>query len=142
MARKFIRTTQQKTVDERGRQVETVQEREVIRSDRAPEVMNVYEAGSMLPQYYTRTEPVILPSNTWAIVDNRLEAQERIARQGSAKLNEIDRRLAYVEGVNQAWSAAESYGQLTWWALWGILMLILGSALAIVLVLIFTYLPR
>jgi hypothetical protein len=137
MAEEFVRTTQQRTVDDRGRPVETMQEREVVRTLREPEGLNVYDPGSTLPEYYLPSEPAVSASNGVAAVGSRLRAQESWRRQQSAFLRDIDYRLAHLEEANHAWAARQSVEQATWWALWGILMLILGSALAVIVILIF-----
>jgi hypothetical protein len=142
MAKKIIREAREKTVDDRGRPVEAVQDREVVRTLREPEEFKVYDQGSSLPDYYRPNEPAVSRSNGLAAVSTKLQAQEKWARQQSAVLRDFDYRLTHLEEANHAWGAAQSIEQATWWALWGILMLILGSALAVIIVLIFSSLPR
>jgi hypothetical protein len=138
MARRFIRTMQQSTVDDRGRPVETVKEREVVRALREPEGVTVYDPGSALPERYRTSQPAVSEPDGLTEIVRRVRAQESWARTQSGVLREIDYRLGRVEEASQAWAATRSIEQTTWWALWGILMMMLGSALTVVLALIFT----
>lgn len=138
MANRFIGTTQQTTVDDRGRPLETVEEREVVRTLREPVATKVYDPGSSVPDRYRSNEPAISATSELAEVATRVRAQESWARTQSGVLRDIDYRLTHIEETNRAWAVMQSAEQRTWWALWGILMLILGSALAVIIVLIFT----
>lgn len=52
-------------------------------------------------------------------------------------LRDLDARMNRVEQTRTTAPSPERFYAQTWWALWGILMLILGSALVVVLLLIF-----
>lgn len=62
-------------------------------------------------------------------MQNIFQAQMAMLRQFDARLNRLE------QARSQPFNSGQFYAQ-TWWALWGILMLILGSALVMVMVLI------
>jgi hypothetical protein len=142
MAKRVIRTTEQRTVVDRERPVQTVQEREVVRTLREPDGETVYDPGTTAPEIYTTPAPLVTTTTGLAALNARLRAQENWARQQSSVLHDIDYRLTNMEEGTHLWTSAMSLEQTTWWALWGILMLILGSALAVIVILIFASLIR
>lgn len=149
MARRIIRSTEQRTVVDRAtapapatlingdRPVETVQQREVVRTIREPDSETVYEPGTSSPDLYARPGPLVTTTNGFAGLNARLRAQENWARQESSVLQDVNYRLTSLEDGTHIWTSAMSLEQTTWWALWGILMLVLGSALAVIMILIF-----
>jgi hypothetical protein len=137
MAKRYVRETQERIVDDGGRPVETVKEREVVRTLREPEAAKVYDPGSALPERYRPKDAALSKPNGLAEIATRVRAQESWARTQSGVLRDIDYRLSRLEEASPTWTAMQSIEQTTWWVLWGILMLILGSALAVVLILIF-----
>lgn len=139
MAKRIVRTTQERIYSATGKPVETVQAREVVRTVREPEGMKVYDPGTALPERYRFSAATISPDeDRLTEVATRVRAQESWMRTQSGVLRDIDYRLIRLEEGNRAWTAVRSFEQNTWWTLWGVLMLIVGSALAITLILIFT----
>ncbi len=59
-------------------------------------------------------------------------------QQQLAILKEIDARLARLEEYTRPSPTSNTYERASWWALWGVLMLILGAALVILILLIVT----
>lgn len=149
MARKIIRSTEQRTVVDRGtvddpstgitgtRPVENVEQREVVRTVNEPDADTVYDPGTTAPDLYARPATLISTNNGLARLNARVRAQENWSRQQSSVLHDIDYRLTSLEDGTHIWTSAMSLEQSTWWALWGILMLALGSALAVIITLIF-----
>jgi hypothetical protein len=62
--------------------------------------------------------------------------QMYLLRDLDMRLARLEVRPATSEAKNVRAAAAASFERATWWALWGILMLVLGGALAIVMLLI------
>ena len=138
MAKRIFRTTQERTVDTSGRPIETVKEREVVRTLKEPEGVKVYEPGTALPERIRTEEITVSEASQLAEVATRVRAQESWARTQSGVLRDIDHRLTRLEDTSRGYAVMQSIEQTTWWALWGILMLIVGSALAVVIILIVT----
>jgi hypothetical protein len=67
-----------------------------------------------------------------------LQSVQQSQTQQMYWMREMDARLARLEHSARANAAAPvaSFERGTWWAIWGLLMLILGSALVVVIVLI------
>lgn len=67
-----------------------------------------------------------------------LQSVQRTQMQQTYLLREFDTRLTRIESGIQtsAKNQAQSFERATWWAIWGLLMLILGGALAVLTVLI------
>ena len=75
--------------------------------------------------------PELIALGTWAQSFTSLQQQQ------IAMLRDFDVRLAELEGLVSARPTSTSTERATWWALWGLLMLILGGALTILILLIF-----
>ena len=96
------------------------------------------EASAPAPARATIVETAAQPSTpelitlgTWA------QSFTSMQQQQIAMLRDFDVRLAQLENIVSARPAGTSTEGATWWALWGLLMLILGGALTILILLIF-----
>lgn len=74
-------------------------------------------------------------------VGSMIQSIQQTQTQQMYLLREMDSRLARLEEPTryappQQVIVAPSYERATWWAIWGLLMLILGGALAVVILLI------
>ncbi len=78
------------------------------------------------------------PSSEMLVLGSMLQTMQRAQTQQMYILREMDSRLARLE--HDARSAPRAQGaafeRATWWAIWGLLMLILGGALVVVIMLI------
>ncbi len=127
MNRKIIRTTQRRVIDDREAPVQTIQEREVVRT---------------VPEFYEPNLPALRVSDQVAVLGSRVRALESETQSRSAIQQDLDYRLTSLEGANHGWGAAYAVEHATWWTLWYILMLVLGSGLVIVVTLILLSLIR
>lgn len=76
------------------------------------------------------------PSPEYIVLGSMLQSMQSVQQQQLLVLRDMDVRVAKLEtGVNNQPQPA-SFERGTWWALWGLLMLIMGSALAIITILI------
>ncbi len=64
-------------------------------------------------------------------------ALQSILLQQSMLLRSFDLRLRHLETKNRETDRNAYFEHMTWWMLWGMLMLITGAALTVILVLIF-----
>ncbi len=140
MTRRVIRTTRRVQVNGEDEPVETVHEREVERVLRNGNDLQVYETDDKVqPDYYVPSEPAVRATreeltvlNTW------LQTLQNLTQRQLALLRDFDLRLMRLEEANRLRASTPSFERATWWALWGILMLILGAALVVILFLIFS----
>ncbi len=77
-------------------------------------------------------------SSEMLVLGSFLASMQRAQSQQTYVLRELDARLARLENNTRVNSPAQpaSFERATWWAIWGLLMLILGGALTVVIVLI------
>ncbi len=142
MTKRVIRTTRRIQVNGDAEPVETVHEREVDRVMRNGGELQVREQEETLPVYYT-AEPVVRASHTQVtILNSWLHSLQNITQRQLVILRDLDYRLTRLEDANRARETPPSLERATWWALWGLLMLVFGSALVVVLILIFSALLR
>ncbi len=76
-------------------------------------------------------------SEMW-FVGSMLQSMQRAQMQQMYLLRDLDTRLARLENPTRGANAntTPSFERATWWAIWGLLMLILGGALTVVIMLI------
>jgi hypothetical protein len=94
--------------------------------------------------YPLSPNPVIVqapqPSNTseMLMLGSMMRSMQNSQNQQIYLMRDLDVRLARLEGTAQATIAVQpaTFERITWWAIWGLLMLILGGALTIVIMLI------
>ncbi len=121
--RRIVRTTRRTQVNDGNEEpVETRHEREVERVVRAEDDARGYDETRAL--------------RPW------IRGLQDVTQRQFALLREFDFRLSNSEERNRVASNEASLERASFWVLWGILMLILGSALAVVLVLILTSIVR
>ncbi len=149
MPRRIVRTTRRIQYNEDGEPIETVvsstQERPALSPGDATQETEVYEPERGLERVaYTYSTPA---ATTRRVVRTEiLDPQEwgqtlrTITQRQMQILRDFELRLASVEDATRAREG--TFERATWWALWGVLMLILGAALVVILLLIFTGLPR
>ncbi len=85
--------------------------------------------------YETAAQPSVselLTLGTWA------QSFQSAQQQQLALLHDLSERVSHLEESVGARSTGTPTERATWWALWGLLMLILGGALAILILLILT----
>jgi hypothetical protein len=72
------------------------------------------------------------------MLGSMMRSMQQTQNQQIILMRDLDVRLARLEGtaVGRAQVAPATFERVTWWAIWGLLMLILGGALTIVIVLI------
>lgn len=132
----------------------TYQENDYIETDSAPWTATPARTDARLypltpnPLITTTNASPVVPINTqiptmsdMIMLGSILQSVQQTQRQQTYLLRDFDARLARVESNGHPAAAATaasnpSFERATWWAIWGILMLVLGSALAIVIVLI------
>ncbi len=127
MRRKIIRTTQRRVINDREAPVQTIQEREVVRT---------------MPEVYEPSLPVVPTRDEVAGLGSRVRALESEIKSRSAREQDLDYRLTHLEEANRGWGARYAVEHATWWMLWYILMLVLGSLLIVVVTLILLSLIR
>lgn len=148
MARRIIRTTEQTAEIDRGpvfegeSPVQPMQGRVALRTHRETLGETMYDPGTTAPKVYTGPAPLVTNSHGLAGLSSRMQAQEDWSRQQTLLLQDIGDRLTNLEEGTHIWTSAMSLEQSTWWALWGVLMLVLGSALAVLVILVFSILVR
>lgn len=143
MSRRIVRTTRRIETNGALEPVETVHEREVDRVLRAGEPAPPREHDRLIQRadYYV-AEPAVPAPAEMAEMHSWIRALQNVTQRQLQLLREFDFRLGSLEEHNRIQSNNASFERATWWALWGILMLLLGSALAVVLLLILTALFR
>lgn len=92
------------------------------------------------PQQVTVSTPAPNYAEVLAM-GNMIQSIQQTQTQQMYLLREMDSRLARLEEPMRYPAQAQvivtpSYERATWWAIWGLLMLILGGALAVVILLI------
>jgi hypothetical protein len=138
MTKRVIRTTRRIQTDGDAAPVETVHEREVDRVLRNGAELQAHEQDETVPVYYT-TEPVVHVTGEQATALTAwLHSLQHITQRQLTILRNLDYRLTRLEAVNRARDTTPGVERATWWALWGLLMLILGAALVVILILIFS----
>ncbi len=72
------------------------------------------------------------------VLGSLMRSMQQTQNQQIYLMRDLDVRLARLEGtaVARAQATPATFERVTWWAIWGLLMLILGGALTIVIVLI------
>jgi hypothetical protein len=65
-----------------------------------------------------------------------LQSMQNAQHQQIYALRDLDNRLARLEDNRQPQTIVTSTDRATWWALWGLLMLVLGAALAVIILMI------
>ncbi len=145
MPRRIVRTTRRIQYNEDGEPIETVvsssqEQQPTPQSEPVAEETEVYQPETGLERVtYTYASP---PAATRRIVRTVVEPHDwaqsiRSATQRQMQvLREFDLRLNSLEDANRRTEG--SFERATWWALWGILMLILGAALVVIILLIFS----
>lgn len=142
MSRKIIRTTQQRIVTDRAAPVETIQEREVVRAVRGRDGLLEYQSSTTVPELYQPNLPAVASRDEVAVLGSRVRALENETQSRSVIQHDLDYRVTHLEEANRGWGAAYAVERATWWTLWYILMLVLGSALVIFITLILLSLIR
>ncbi|SRR5581483_863939 len=98
--------------------------------------------GQLVAAPATATRTITSPPHTHlpdaAAIGNLIQSVQQTQAQQVYLLRDLDLRLARLEQGAQTAQVyvAPSFERATWWALWGLLMLILGGALAIITMLI------
>ncbi len=144
MPRRIVRTTRRVQYNEDGEPIETVvssteeqpnnrllgpgPETEVYEPDPALEKVTYTYAPP--PTVQRRTPTSVVEVQDWG------QSLRGVMQRQMQILREMDLRLSNLEDVNREKSSSVSFERATWWALWGILMLILGAALVVILLLI------
>ncbi|MBI4671094.1 MAG: hypothetical protein HY741_05440 [Chloroflexi bacterium] len=91
---------------------------------------------SLRPSQYIVVDTPPLPQTMSGPFELMARSMQNIFQMQMAMLRQLDVRLNRLEQTRPPqFNTGEFYAQ-TWWALWGILMLILGAALVMVLTLI------
>ena len=149
MPRRIVRTTRRIQYNEDGGPIETVvsssQEQPALSPGATTQETDVYEPERGLERVaytYTNSPPAtrrvvrteVLDPQEWG------QALRSVTNRQLQMFREIELRLSSLEDANRAREG--SFERATWWALWGIVMLILGAALVVILLLIFTGLPH
>lgn len=119
------------------------------RADEAPwtAAPNTESADTFNSQLLPLTPNPLTPAQTSnhtdaATLGTVLQALQQAQVQQLYLVRGMETRLARLEELAQnarsaqSQTAADSFERATWWALWGLLMLVLGGALAVVTVLI------
>lgn len=90
-------------------------------------------SGQMVPAN-TRTSDML-------VIGSLIQSVQQTQQQQMYLLRELDARLVRMENSERDAAAARvpTFERTTWWAIWGLLMLILGGALTIMIVLILTH---
>lgn len=72
------------------------------------------------------------------VLGSMLQSVQQTQMQQIYMLRDFDSRISRLEQANRPNPVPQtpSYERATWWALWGLLMLVLGGALTVVIVLI------
>lgn len=84
----------------------------------------------------TGAEALALGSVLQTMQQTQLQ-QMYVLRSMDVRLTRLEQTAQYARAAQaQAAHSSESFERTTWWALWGLLMLVLGGALAIITVLI------
>ena len=121
--RRIVRTTRRTQVnDENEEPVETMHEREVERVVREEDDTRSYDETRAL--------------RPW------IRGLQNVTQRQFALLRDFDFRLSNSEERNRVASNEASLDRASFWVVWVTLMLVLGTALAIMLVLIFTSIVR
>ncbi len=141
MARRIVRTTRRIQTNGVEEPPEVIHEREVRRVIRDTDPEQDYEVERSLQTVdYLPPETVRPGYGEMSELHTWVRSIQDMTQRQLAILRDFDIRLRNLEYRNRA--AEDSFARLTWWALWGILMLILGSALVVVLILIIASLPH
>lgn len=108
-----------------------------------PEALQNYDpyAGNQMyvppQQYIVVNTPQPEQQSALSPMNFMARSMQNMIQMQMTMMREIDQRLNRLEQARpQAQPNPERFYTQTWWALWGILMLILGSALVLVLVMI------
>lgn len=84
--------------------------------------------------------PVASNVSEMFMLGSMLQSVQQAQTQQTYLLREFDARLSRLENNARPQpafvAATPSFERATWWALWGLLMLVLGSALAVIIILI------
>ncbi len=143
MTRRIVRTTRRIQVNDPSEPVETIHEREVDRVIRDTDTTPGYGDDRTLQTVeYVQPETIVTRRDEIAEVNSWIRALQNTAARQLSLLREMDIRIGNLEQRDRMASSYTSFEKATWWALWGILMLILGAALVVVLLIIVTSLPH
>ncbi len=148
MPRRIIRTTRKIQYNEDGEPIQTVvsstQEQPAV--EQPAEQTEVYEPPRGLERvtytYAPPTQPVQQVVSTELVEPQWSRTLRRVTERQMQILRNLDLRLANLESADERAAENPSFERATWWALWGILMLILGAALVVILLLILTGIPH
>lgn len=83
--------------------------------------------------------PVVMTApatSEFMVLGSILQSFQQAQTQQSYLLRDMNARLARLENGRSNVNSTPSFERGTWWAIWGLLMLILGGALVVVIVLI------
>ncbi len=171
MPRRIIRTTRKIQYNEDGEPIETVvsrQEQQPVDPLTGNAQETVYEPASTQQRVTYTYPPATQPVQETQVYDPETGVQrvsytypaaptvqqtELVEPQWSRTLRRVtdrqlqilrnmDMRISNLEAADDQGVADASFERATWWALWGILMIILGAALVVILFLILTGLPH
>ncbi len=166
MPRRIIRTTRKIQYNEDGEPIETVVSRqeqqpvdpltgeETTYEPARPQqrVTYTYPAGTQPVQEtqvyepetgvqrvtYTYPAPVPAVQQTDLVEPQWSRTLRRVTDRQLQILRDLDMRVSNLEAQDEAAAQTPSFERATWWALWGLLMLILGAALVVIILLIFS----
>jgi hypothetical protein len=99
-------------------------------------------APRAVPVVQTQAAPVAAPTNNADIylLGSLIQSVQQSQNRQMYYLRDMDARLTRLESAahpaSNPGASTPSFERATWWAIWGLLMLILGGALAVVLLLI------
>lgn len=138
MPRRIIRTTRRVQYDEDGEPIETVvssteQPTEPVATTQRTEVYEPARGLERVRYTYSTPQPY---ERVTEVVPDWSQTLRTLAQRQMQMLREFDLRLANLEGANRR-TPDGAFERNTWWALWGILMLILGATLVVIMLLIF-----
>ncbi len=137
MTRQVIRTTRRIQTTNEDEPIETIHEREVDCVVRNGTETQLYAQDDALAP--VSPEPLTpMPVSETAALNSWLRSFQNVMQRQFVVLRDVDTRLTRLEVTNRIRETTPSFERSTWWALWGILMLLLGAALTVILVLIFS----
>ena len=137
MTRQVIRTTRRIQTADEDAPLETIHEREVERVVRnGTETPATIQEDGLTPIAPESLTP--MPVSETAALNSWLRTFQNVMQRQFTILHDLDTRLTRLEVSNHVRETTPSFERTTWWALWGILMLLLGAALTVILVLIFS----
>lgn len=171
MTRRIVRTTRRIQYNAEGEPIETVvstQEQQPADPSVNPAPETVYEPAQVKQRvtytYPSASQPIqetqvydpdtgaqqvtySYPVPTTATQVDLVEPQwsrtlRRVTERQLQALRSLDMRISNLETLNERDEASYSFERSTWWALWGLLMLLLGGALIVILFLVISALAH